>query len=109
MNETTLRKLIQIEASRRGYRLLRNQVGKYRLPDGRVLSSGIPGTSDLIGWRTVIVTQEMVGEKIAVFAALEVKTFKGRPDQEGKQENFLKVVRLAGGIGKFVRSVEDIP
>lgn len=95
-----------LEACARGeVRLFRNQVGQYELKDGRILRSGLcKGSSDLIGYRSVVVTPEMVGQRLAVFVALEVKD-KGRLTAE--QAQFLEVVRRAGGIAAEVRSVED--
>ena len=99
-----LRKVL--EACGRGeVRLWRNQVGQYELADGRILRSGLcKGSSDLIGYRSVVITPEMVGQRVAVFVALEVKD-KGRLTPE--QAVFLRVVGEAGGIAAEVRSVED--
>jgi hypothetical protein len=110
MNETGISKVIRITVAKFGTRLFRNQVGTYKLEDGRYLSSGLgPGTSDLIGWHPVTITQEMVGSKVAVFTACEVKkprskTSKSRLD---KQRSFIEVVKDAGGIGFFATSEEE--
>lgn len=66
----------------------------------------VPGSSDLIGWHTVIITPEMVGRPVAVFCAPEVK-------QPGKhaspdQKTFIANVQKAGGIAGVVRSGEDM-
>ena len=66
---------------------------------------GNPGGGDLLGWRTVEVTPEMVGQRVAVFTSIEVKTRTGKLRPE--QEQWLKVVRAAGGIAGVARSVED--
>ena len=66
---------------------------------------GNPGGGDLLGWRTVEVTPEMVGQQLAVFTSIEVKTRTGKLRPE--QEQWLKVVRAAGGIAGVARSVED--
>ena len=66
---------------------------------------GNPGGGDLLGWRTVEVTPEMVGQQVAVFTSIEVKTPTGRLRPE--QEQWMKVVRAAGGIAGVARSVED--
>jgi len=88
--------------------VFRNNVGK--LPDprtGRWVEFGVGGTgaADLLGWRTVTVTPEMVGQRIAQFVSLEVKTATGRVRPE--QENWRRVVSEAGGVAAVVRSVED--
>jgi len=88
-------------------RLFRNQVGQ--LPDprtGRPVQFGLArGSSDLIGWRTVVVTPEMVGTRLAVFTSIEVKTPTGRLTPQ--QHAWLGTVRGAGGIAGVARSVRD--
>ena len=99
-----LRKVL--DACGRGeVRLFRNNVGALEDKNGRIVRYGLcKGSSDLIGWRSVMVTPDMVGQRVAVFVALEVKD-KGRLTQE--QQVFLGVVACAGGIAAEVRSVED--
>jgi hypothetical protein len=106
--ETTLQQQIRLAVgSRSDLRLFRNQVGS--LPDprtGRLVTFGLArGSADLIGWRTVTVTPEMVGQRIAVFTSIEIKTATGRLRPE--QQAWLGVVRGAGGVAGVVRSVED--
>jgi hypothetical protein len=88
-------------------RLFRNQVGS--LPDprsGRLVTFGLArGSADLIGWRTITVTPEMVGRRIAVFTSLEIKTPTGR--LAPLQRNWLHAVEHAGGIAGVARSVTD--
>lgn len=66
---------------------------------------GNPGGSDLIGYRRVTITPEMVGQDLAVFAAVEVKTPKGRVKAE--QQQFVDHIRSAGGIAGVARSVDE--
>ena len=63
------------------------------------------GSSDLIGWRSIEVTADMVGRRLAVFAAVEVKSTTGRPTEQ--QRAFLSAVQDAGGVACLARSVED--
>lgn len=73
---------------------------------GRPLHAGLcPGSSDLIGYRTVTITPEMVGQELAVFAAVEVKSSTGRPTAE--QTAFVEHVRQAGGRAGIARSVPE--
>ena len=77
----------------------RNNSGS--LPDprtGRYVQFGVgsPGGSDLIGYRRVTVTEEMVGQEIAQFAAVEVKTPKGRVEEE--QKRFIDHIVNAGNL-----------
>ena len=64
-----------------------------------------PGFSDTAGWRSVVVTPQMVGRRLAVFVGLETKTTRGRPTPE--QAAFLNQVQAHGGIARIVRTVED--
>ncbi len=64
-----------------------------------------PGGSDLIGWTPVKITPDMVGKKIAVFTAIEVKTPTGRATDD--QINFLHRLAQDGGIGGIARSPEE--
>ena len=108
MNETTIMRHIQLEASKlKGVRLLRNNVGKFQDLRGVWTQFGVggPGGSDLIGWKTITITQEMVGKTVAVFLAVEVKSRNGKLTTE--QAQFLMVVRAAGGIGLVPYSIED--
>lgn len=86
-----------------GVRLFRNNVGMAIQQDGRRIRYGLfPGSSDLIGWKSVEITPEMVGRKVAVFTAVEVKTPKGR--LSAAQKNFIDVVREHGGIAGVART-----
>jgi hypothetical protein len=106
--ETTLQQQIRLAlGTQPDARLFRNQVGS--LPDprtGRLVTFGLArGSADLIGWRTVTITPDMVGQQIAVFTSIEVKTPPGRIAPA--QQHWLQAVRAAGGIAGVVRSVND--
>lgn len=106
--ETTLQQQIRLAVgTRTDARLFRNQCGA--LPDprtGRLVTFGLArGSADLIGWRTVTITPEMVGQRLAVFTSIEVKTPTGRLRPE--QQAWLGVVRGAGGVAGVARSIDD--
>lgn len=106
--ETELQQRIRLALGLRpDLRMFRNQVGQ--LPDprtGRPVQFGLArGSADLIGWRTVTITPEMVGQRLAVFTSLEIKTATGRLTPA--QHNWLGAVRSAGGIAGVARSVGD--
>ena len=107
-DETTLQQQIRLAlGTRPDLRLFRNNTGT--LPDprtGRPVQFGLArGSADLIGLRTVTITPDMVGQQVAVFTSIEVKTPKGRPTAE--QQNWLNMVRSLGGIAGIARSVRD--
>lgn len=86
-------------------RLFRNNVGTALYPDGSRVRYGLcPGSSDLIGWRSVTVTPDMVGKPVAVFTAIEVKRSHGHARKQAGQQPFVDAVRAAGGIAGFARS-----
>lgn len=64
-----------------------------------------PGSADLVGFRTVTVTPDMVGQRIAVFAAVEVKAERGR--LTAQQSAWLEHISAAGGLAGVARSVDD--
>ena len=75
MNEMNRLRAIMLGLSTPGVRLFRNNCGALKDADGRLIRYGVanPGGSDLIGWRSLTVTPDMVGRKLAVFLAIEVK------------------------------------
>ena len=97
--ETSIVQRIRLDAAP-DVRLFRNNTGV--LPDrqGRPIRFGLaPGSSDLIGWRTL-----KVGERrLAVFVAIEVKVPGARTqlDHLREQESFVTAVRQAGGLAGF--------
>lgn len=106
--ETKIQQEIRLGlGTREDVRLFRNQVGQ--LPDprtGRPVQFGLAkGSADLVGWKTVTITPDMVGQEVAVFASIEVKTPTGRPTQY--QQAWLSAVEKAGGIAGIARSVDD--
>ena len=105
MNETNLMNAILI--ANHGCRLFRNQTGALKDEHGRLVRFGLcKGSSDLIGFKSVTITPEMVGQKIAVFTAIEVKTPSGKATAE--QMNFINRVREFGGFAGIARSVQDV-
>jgi hypothetical protein len=99
---------VALALSRKGSTVFRNNVGVAFHRDGSVVVYGLcPGSSDLIGWTPVEITQEMVGRVFAVFTAVEVKRTHGGVIS-GKQRTFTDNVIAAGGFAMFARSPEDV-
>lgn len=88
-----------------GYAIICNPQNVVRLKDGSYLiKKGFPmknislqkGSSDMIGWESVTITQDMVGKKVAIFQSIEIKTKNDRLSTF--QKNWNKVVEKAGGL-----------
>jgi len=105
-SEQQIQQHIRIACTRGQTRLWRNNTGALRDQHGRPVQFGLcKGSADLIGWRTITITPEMVGQQVAVFASIEVKTPTGRLRPE--QQQWLDAVQAAGGIAGVARSVSD--
>jgi len=105
-SEQSIQQHIRLTCSTGATRLFRNNTGTLRDQHGRPVSFGLAkGSADLIGWRTVTITPEMVGQQVAVFTSIEVKSERGRVKPE--QQQWLDAVLSAGGIAGVARSVED--
>ena len=63
------------------------------------------GTPDLIGWKTVTVTPEMVGQPFAVFVGIEVKRPGEVPTPE--QAGFLALLEERGAVSGVASSLEE--
>jgi hypothetical protein len=106
VTEQQIQQHIRLACSTGATRLFRNNTGTLKDQHGRPVQFGLcKGSADLIGWRTVTVTPEMVGTTVAVFTSIEVKTATGRLRPE--QQQWLDAVQAAGGIAGVARSVED--
>jgi hypothetical protein len=105
-SEQSIQQHIRLTCSTGATRLFRNNTGTLRDQHGRPVSFGLAkGSADLIGWRTVTITPEMVGQQVAVFTSIEVKTPTGRVKPE--QQQWLDAVQAAGGIAGVARSVTE--
>lgn len=67
----------------------------------RIFHGAPNGWPDLAGWETVEITPEMVGQKIAVFIAEEVKATGGLSDI---QKMFRDTLEKMGGVFRVVKS-----
>ena len=121
--ETAVLNTIMLRCSRGLDRIFRNNQGVAWQGDGkpkrvgksdilitnaRAVAYGVGGDggSDLLGWSSIIITPEMVGQRIAVFTAIEVKRPGGTPTDE--QLNFVQRVREAGGRAAVAEAIEQI-
>ncbi len=104
-DERRIQSDIQLAAGSGPARLWRNNTGALRDARGQLVRYGLcPGSSDLIGYRSVVITEDMVGQRLAVFAAVEVKD-RGRATEQ--QEAFINLIQQAGGLAGVARSVPE--
>lgn len=82
------------------------EAGDVLVQQGRFFTAGLcVGSSDLIGFKSIVITPEMVGKKVAIFAGAEIKTAHGKASKE--QINFINMVNGLGGIGFVARSEDE--
>jgi hypothetical protein len=106
VTEQQIQQNIRIACSNGDTRLFRNNTGTLKDANGRPVQFGLcKGSADLIGWTTRTITPDMVGQQVAVFTSIEVKSATGRLRPEQRQ--WLEAVQAAGGIAGVARSVED--
>lgn len=128
MKEANVQRLIQMRVSELGGRVLRNnvglawvgklikkkivwkatlQVGDVLIRNARPLHAGLEeGSSDLIGWRPLLITQEMVGRTVAQFVGLEIKKTSGGVTSDA-QKQFISTIKAAGALAGVVKSIEE--
>lgn len=63
------------------------------------------GSADLIGLKKVRITPDMVGQVIARFTSIEVKTKSGRPSEA--QQNWERVLKQSGALAGVARSDDE--
>ncbi|MGC9239967.1 MAG: VRR-NUC domain-containing protein [Acidithiobacillus sp.] len=87
-------------------RLFRNNVGLAYTRAGSPVRFGLAnGSPDLIGWKRVTITPDMIGQTIAVAVGIEVKTATGRIRED--QERFLAHMQDFGALAGVARSIEE--
>jgi len=106
MTEQQTQQSIRLALSRGDTRLWRNNTGTLLDRQGRPVTFGLcKGSSDLIGLRSITIGPEHLGQRLAVFAAIEVKSATGRATPE--QAAFIEQVQAMGGLAGIARSVSD--
>ena len=104
-NEAYVQNKIRLAVGSGEVRLFRNNTGALLDMQGRLVKFGLcKGSSDLIGFKSVTITPDMVGQKIAIFSAIEVKD-KGKATVD--QKNFINIVQKAGGFAGVAKNVND--
>lgn len=107
MSETSTMHGIMLAIGNGAVRVWRNNLGMLWDKNGRAVRFGVanPGGSDLLGYKTVRITADMVGQDIAQFIAIEVKEPRGVVT--AAQANFIAAVNEAGGRAGVCRTVDE--
>ena len=110
MNEAGNQSAIRAHYDEQGWRLNRNNVGVLLDKTGRPVRYGLANDSeqlnrvyksgDLIGWRPVLITPDMVGDVIAQFVSIEVKKHGWRFPTPGPVERFGKLTEYGHCLGQ---------
>ena len=121
-SETGVQAAVRAEASQRGHRLFRNNVGAGTvLESGSFLRWGLANDSkavnekiksaDLIGWQALTITPDLVGARVAQFLSREIKhpgwKYTGT-DREKAQLKWALLVLAAGGNAGIVTGVGSL-
>lgn len=115
-SESNIQARTRVESTKRGWRLWRNNRGVATNPAGQPVRYGLANdskklgdvlkSSDLIGWRRVIITQDMVGKVIAQVVSAECKpegwTYNPKDEREQAQKRWIDLVNDDGGYALFV-------
>ena len=115
LSESAIQTNIRLEASRKGIRLWRNNVGvmhdaeagiyvRYGLANESKQMNEVIKSGDLIGIRPITITQEHIGRVIGQFVSREVKHGKWRYTgtlREIAQMNWINIVNTLGGDAQF--------
>lgn len=123
MSEASLTRQMQVALTDADTRMFRNNVGTAwqgkvtRNRDGsitirepRPVHFGLcEGSSDTITIRSELITQAMVGTRVGVFCAVEVKVEGARTERQRliDQTNFIAMVNALGGRAGFATSIEQ--
>lgn len=119
--ETKIQNSIRLALSKSGITSWRNETGKFwsgkvihkenssvTLANAAMIPVGLcVGSSDLICITPKTITQDMVGQTIGVFTAIEVKTYRKGSEASDKQTQFINHVKKMGGIAGIARSEEE--
>ncbi len=118
-SESNIQARTRLAATAKHWRLWRNQRGAARTDTGTFIRFGLANDSkaigdklksgDLIGWRPVVITPDMVGRTLAQFVSVECKPEGWRPppldtknEAAAAQYRWAALVNREGGYAVFV-------
>jgi len=113
-SEARVQSLVRLEAARAGWFLWRNNVGALKDEGGRLVRYGLANDSaqlnarlksgDLVGFRPLMITADMVGRVVAQFVSRECKPSGWRwsgSERETAQMTWVHLVVTNGGDACF--------
>jgi hypothetical protein len=117
-SEATVQAEVRLSAVEHELHLFRNNVGVLLDETGRPVRYGLANESkeinekiksgDLIGWRPMFITEEMVGTVIAQFVSVECKSQKKHARIGKAQRAWARLVQKAGGLALILsRRIES--
>lgn len=123
MRESSNQNRARLHFANMGYKLFRNNVGVLKDERGRPVRYGLANDSsalnkniksgDLIGWRPVMITPDMVGTVVAQFVSVEIKDSDWKFPSRGKgfehasaQFKWAEMIRRDGGLAGFMKEIE---
>jgi hypothetical protein len=114
MSESAVLNIVRAEATRKGLRLWRNNVGacytargdfiRYGLANGSAAENSIVKSADLIGIRPIVITQQHIGYTIGQFVSREIKAANWRytgTEREAAQLRWAELILALGGDSGF--------
>lgn len=121
MSESRQQSLIRLAAAKLGITLFRNNTGVLKDVNGRPVRYGLANdspamnkiikSSDLIGIKPIVITQDMIGQTIGQFVSIEVKEEnwkKPSGEREFAQKAWIDLINENGGCAFFATKPEDI-
>jgi hypothetical protein len=124
-SESNIQALIRLRAVAKRWRLWRNNRGAGKLDSGSYVRFGLANDSkmlgdvlksgDLIGWRPVLITPDMVGKVLAQFVSVECKPEgwrappKNTTDADAAaQYRWADLVNKEGGYAVFINDPSQL-
>lgn len=120
LSEQAVQGGVLVRSAPHGFTLFRNNVGVLKNPNGQPIRFGLANdtpalnkkwkSGDLMGWRSIIITPDMVGQRVAVVVSRECKAedwqFRG-DEHELAQARWASLINDAGGDACFVSSPDN--
>jgi hypothetical protein len=121
-SESRVVSMVRLRAAALGRRLWRNNVGQLLDANGRPVRYGLANESkalnarlksgDLIGFETITITPDMVGQRVARFLSVECKAegwkYNPKDEHEAAQMRWANMVNEAGGRAIFATGPENL-